>query len=306
MEIQKTLKRCRRRIVQSGSPFRLLRKAYLYARNPAESLERLQRRSEVLREMRPGAEEQLAQMNREGFCWHPTGVDPTLISELAAEIDRRAASRPTGADHATERKFWSRLTTPEDLHPESVFVRFAMQPHLVQLATAYMGMVPYLSNIQVLVSFGTDNTKWEESQLWHRDYHDSKTMRFWIYLSDVTEPKHGPFTYLPLEYSRQVHNSFFPGRVSDEEMNAAGLGPKAHAVFGPRLTCFSIDTARCYHMGSRVALGEKRIAYLATFNTHASLYPFWNDIRATRAQLDPLQELLLAPGAGNAPAAAMM
>ncbi|HEX8295597.1 MAG TPA: hypothetical protein VF593_04820, partial [Chthoniobacteraceae bacterium] len=166
MEIQKTLKRYRRRVVQSGSPFRVLRKAYLYARNPIESIERLQQRNEVISAMTSPAREQLGQLNREGFCWHQNGVDPALLQELAGEIEQRAAARPTGADNATERKFWSRLTSKEDLHPESVFVRFAMQPHLVQIATAYMGMVPYLSNIQVLVSFGTEATKWEESQLW--------------------------------------------------------------------------------------------------------------------------------------------
>ena len=305
MEITKTLKRYRRRVVQPGSPFRILRKAFLYAKNPVESVQRLQMRNEVLRAISPAATEQVAQMNREGFCRHPSGSDTALVSELAAEIDQRSATQPVGGDHATVRKFWSRLTSPEDLHPESIFVRFAMQPHLVQIATAYMGMVPYLSNIQVLVSFGTDNAKWEESQLWHRDYHDTKTLRFWMYLSDVTEPKHGPFTYLPLDPSRQVPNGFFPGRVSDEAMNACGLGKHSQAVYGKRLNCFSIDTARCYHMGSRVALGEKRIAYLATFNTHASLYPFWNDIRTAGKKLTPLQELLLLPGHGNGAGAGM-
>lgn len=305
MEITKTLKRYRRRVVQSGSPFRILRKAYLYAKNPVESVQRLQMRNEVLREVSPAAEAQLGQLNREGFCWHPEGVDRELLTELAAEIAHRSATPPVGGDQATARKFWSKLTSPEDLHPDSVFVRFAMQPHLVQIATAYLGMVPYLSNIQVLTSFGTDNAKWEESQLWHRDYHDTKTMRFWIYLSDVTEEKHGPFTYLPLEPSREVPNGFFPGRVSDEAMNNCGLGQHSHAVYGPQLTCFSIDTARCYHMGSRVALGEKRIAYLATFNTHASLYPFWNDIRTGGRKLTPIEELLLLPGHGGGAASGM-
>ncbi|HEX8296724.1 MAG TPA: hypothetical protein VF593_10510, partial [Chthoniobacteraceae bacterium] len=123
--------------------------------------------------------------------------------------------------------------------------------------------------------------------------------------SDVTEQKHGPFTYLPLEPSRQVPNGFFPGRVTDEEMSASGLAPEVQAVYGKRLTCFSIDTARCYHMGSRLALGEKRIAYLATFNTHASLYPFWNDIREEGASLTPLQRLLLSPGRGDGQPAGM-
>ena len=53
-----------------------------------------------------------------------------------------------------------------------------------------------------------------------RESGETRTLRFWIYLTDVIEPRHGPFTYLPIGSSRQVPNTFFPGRVTDEQMDA--------------------------------------------------------------------------------------
>jgi hypothetical protein len=296
MSIAKTLRRYRRKILGSGSPFRLLRKAALYTGQPVESISRLVGLGRLLKSCPAAVSDAVTAMERDGFARTDDALQGPLLAELAAEIDLRLKNHKPGADGVTERKFWSRLTTEADLHSQSVFVRFAMQENLLKMAAGYLGMVPYLSNVQVLVSFGTDNKVWEESQLWHRDYHDTKTLRLWVYLSDVLELKHGPFTYLPLELSRKVRNGFFPGRVSDAQMEADGLAANAESVYGQRLASFAIDTARCYHMGSRLPLGEIRVAYLATFNTHASLWPFYNDIRLSQGEaLSPTQRLVLSP-----------
>jgi hypothetical protein len=294
MQLLNTIRRYQYRLTSPGSPFRILRKAALYAAHASETLDRFRRRTDLLRALPPAITKATEAMERDGFARADAVPDPALLAELGAEVARRMVGHELKA--TSDRRFWSRITTEEDLQPESIFVRFALQENVVKLATAYMGMVPYLSNIQVLVSFGTEAGVWEESQLWHRDYHDTKTLRLWVYLSDVAEPKHGPFTYLPLTESRQVQNTFFPGRVTDDEMNKAQLGQKAEAVFGPRMSCFAIDTARCYHMGSRVQLGEARVAYLATFNTHATLWPSPNGISvASTEALSPIERLLLTP-----------
>lgn len=297
MALTSTLQEYHRRITASGSPFRVLRKAALYATHPRESVSRLVLKNDLLRNLPASIKQPTAEMERTGFARTDGIIDQSLLHELTAEIDRRMEGYRPGVDKVTERKFWSRLTSEEDLDPSTIFIRFAMQQNVVKMATAYMGMVPYLSNVQVLVSFGTEAGKWAESQLWHRDYHDTKTLRLWVYLTDVTEVKHGPFTYLPLEQSRKVPNTFFPDRVSDEQMESLGFAKDAQAVNGPRHSCFAIDTARCYHMGSRLELGQIRVAYLATFNTHASLWPFYNNITvAEESKLSPLDRMLLCPG----------
>lgn len=172
------------------------------------------------------------------------------------------------------------MTASRDLRSDSTFVRFALQPSILRVASAYFGgKVPYLSGVQLLLSHGSDNVHWEQSQLWHRDYSDSRILKLWVYLTDVTGEKNGPFTYLPADASNKVKNDFFfPGRISDEAMETSGQASKAQKVFGARLTSFYIDTARCYHLGSRLKLGEHRLAYIAAFTTHAQLYPCENGI----------------------------
>jgi len=119
-------------------------------------------------------------------------------------------------------------------------------------------------------------------------------LKFWVYLNDVFHEDDGPFTYLPLAYSRQVRNNFFPGRISDEAITKAGFAGKAIRVCGPRLKSFFIDTGRCYHLGSRLKAGYTRFAYLATFVSHAPLYPSDTKFPLT-AKMSELEKLVLAP-----------
>jgi len=41
----------------------------------------------------------------------------------------------------------------------------------------------------------------------------------------------------------------------------------------PRLTSFMVDTAKCLHMGSRMAPGHGRLLYTATFFAFPRMYP---------------------------------
>lgn len=47
----------------------------------------------------------------------------------------------------------------------------------------------------------------------------------------------------------------------------------AQAIRAPRLSAFMVDTARCLHMGSRVAPGHERLLYTATYISIPRLYP---------------------------------
>lgn len=173
-------------------------------------------------------------------------------------------------------------------------MRFALQDAIVRLATAYLGEVPYLSSVQIFQSLSTGQTdRWGESQLWHLDHEDSTTVKVWVYLSDVPDVEHGPFTFLPLADSRKVKDGFFPGRLSDEALVAQGVADRAVQVKGPRLaTAFYVDSSRCYHLGSRVHPGCYRVVYEATFVTHASLYPIESGIRLG-LDISPLHHLFL-------------
>ena len=66
-----------------------------------------------------------------------------------------------------------------------------------------------------------------------------------------------------------MKNDFFPRRILDEEIEAAGLSSQVKNAFGPRSTTFFINSYKCYHMGSRLAQGEKRVAYMISYTKPA-------------------------------------
>lgn len=290
MNLINTLKTYQKRATAPGSPLRYLRKAFVALRHPGTTLRRARLGTRLASDLPADFRSRIAELNATGYA----AAGPEIDAGLLAELDRAAdAKLQAGEQGRNLRSFFTQITDDSDLHADSIYVRFALQPGIQKIVSAYFGHVPYLADVQVLKSHGTDRDTWEESQLWHRDYGDSKTIKLWVYLTDVEKQESGPFTYLPVAPSARVPNTFIPGRVSDEAMAATGLADQAIAVYGPRLKCFYIDTALCYHLGSRLKQGQVRVAYIATYLSHASLYPFDNRI-TTHGQLSETEKLLLS------------
>lgn len=290
MNLKNTFQHYQQRSTAPGSPLRYLRKAYVALRHPGSTLRRSRLGTRLASGLSADLRQQLAEITATGYATASQEIDAALL----AELDHAAAAKlQAGTPGKALRSFFTQVTDDSDLHADSIYVRFALQPAVQKIVCAYFGHVPYLADVQVLKSHGSSSDTWEESQLWHRDYGDSKMIKLWVYLTDVKQPENGPFTYLPIAPSRQVPNTFIPGRVSDEAMNATGLAAQAVAVYGPRLKTFYIDTALCYHLGSRLQPGQIRVAYIATFASHASLYPFNNRI-ATHSKLSETERLLLS------------
>lgn len=290
MNLINTLKTYQKRATAPGSPLRYLRKAFVALRHPGTTLRRARLGTRLASDLPADFRSRIAELNATGYA----AAGPEIDAGLLAELDRAAdAKLQAGEQGRNLRSFFTQITDDSDLHADSIYVRFALQPGIQKIVSAYFGHVPYLADVQVLKSHGTDRDTWEESQLWHRDYGDSKTIKLWVYLTDVEKQESGPFTYLPVAPSARVPNTFIPGRVSDEAMAATGLADQAVAVYGPRLKCFYIDTALCYHLGSRLKQGQVRVAYIATYLSHASLYPFDNRI-TTHGQLSETEKLLLS------------
>ncbi len=232
----------------------------------------------------------VSELKATGYADGNGEIDPALLAELTAAADARLNE---GVDGPKLRTFFTQLTDQKDMNLDSIYVRFALQPAVQKLVCSYFNnTVPYLCNVALLLSTGTEGDTWSQSQLWHLDYNDSLTLKLWVYLTDVTDVENGPFTYIPAEPSRKVPNTFFPGRVADETMEKAGLNASFCLVYGPKQKVFYIDTARCYHLGSRLKPGQHRLAYIATFVTHKPLYPLANGIQVN-GKLNEVEKYLL-------------
>lgn len=235
----------------------------------------------------------LAAVRQDGSGPAGLDLDPGLLSEVCTELQNRAKNVAIDATADGKGKnFWKHLIDEDELTMDSPFLRLALQPSVLNMVGAYLGEVPYLAYIHSTLSHETDNASWKSSQLWHEDYDDRKMLKLFIYCTDVTSEDDGAFTYIPKHVSETVPNTFFPGRITDETMAKYVQDEDIKRMMGPAGTAFYIDTRNCYHLGSRIAAGHSRIAYMASFVSFASLQSFRNGINVS-SRLDDVQKLVL-------------
>jgi hypothetical protein len=236
--------------------------------------------------------DRLRHLEHDGYVSADPDQDPALLKEVYTALQKRAQGFNYSTEAGKGKNFWDHLESQDDRKTSSPFVRYALQPSVINMACGYLGEVPYLSNIAVFLSHGTENDTWQESQLWHCDYDDRKMIRFFTYCTDVNDEKDGAFTFIPQQYSRSVRNTFFPDRISDQEMERQGYAKHAKSLRGPAGTCFYLDTRACYHLGSRVAMGHTRIALFITYVTFAGLQHFDNNIQIVHSPTESEQLVL--------------
>src|SRR5207248_10220552 len=99
----------------------------------------------------------------------------------------------------------------------------------------------------------------QRAQFWHLDDEDTSQVKVWIHLHDVG-PGSGPLTGIAasiseafadwMGYDRAIHH-----RIPDEQIGEFVDSACFTAFDGPAGTVTFVDTARCFHFGSRVARG---------------------------------------------------
>jgi hypothetical protein len=287
--VRRSVRRFSQHLKAPGSPVRHLRRIAYKALHPAEVRRRSQAGRQFSSELSPELAATYGELERNGFVRFDAHADPALLAELQAYYRETLIPRREAVQGLKTHPFVFRLATPEDLTTDNILVRFALQDAAVKVAAAYLKTAPYLQSVNLWESRGIQQKKWEASQLWHLDYHDSRALFFWVYLTGVDDVGKGPFTYLPATSSRRVKNNFFPRRIRDEEVSESSLAADVRQVFAPALTCFLVDSTRCYHMGSRMSEGELRCVYIAQF---VDPIVGQNHIRTT-APLPPAKDLLI-------------
>ena len=264
-DAQRALRRFRAKLKAPGSPVRHLRRAAHRALHPIQRRERVQAGRRLEEKLSPELAATVEELRRVGVASFNAHLDPALLAELDTYYREVIAPRAETAEGSKSHRHFFDLNRPEDWSADNILVRFAMQDSVLAAAAAYLHTAPFFQIVKVLESRGIQQDKWESSQLWHLDYADSRAVWLWVYLTDVNTPDDGPYTYLPVEPSKQVNNDFFPRRIRDEEIEETDLKQKVQQVMGPRLTAFLVDSTSIYHMGSRLPLGRRRCIYSASF-----------------------------------------
>src|SRR5438552_5040688 len=114
------------------------------------------------------------------------GEMPALFSELETAVARLEKEKASEILEAREKQgfknFLLELLGPRPpLDPEGIFVRFALQPSLLNIANAYFGMFTRLRFFNVWRNF-TALSEPKNSQLWHRDPEDRFILKVFVYL----------------------------------------------------------------------------------------------------------------------------
>jgi hypothetical protein len=242
-----------------------------------------------------------------GECGQVLDACRQLFAAKKAEIDAQL----TGFDGWTpeqQQKFLTRkqsflryLLDDDDLRRHPELVSFALSDAMLGSATRYLGMVPYLTRIDLMYSLPrTGGGKNIESQLFHLDHEGLTQIKHFIHVFDVGEHE-GPFTFIPADATarivrdvRALRRGQRSGqdielrRYSDEEIAAVGGTDDIVTVTGPVGAGVAVDTSRCLHLGSRVDPGSFR---LCLYTQYCTTHEITNVYDVDRFRDDPIKYL---------------
>lgn len=212
---------------------------------------------------------------------------PPLFEELKTaveELERQWGDRIVSARiDANKPQGWKHyllqlLDNRPILDPNDVYVRFALQKPILDIANAYFGMYTRLRFYNVWHVVPTQLNP-QYSQLWHRDPEDHFILKLFVHLSDIDDGA-GPFIYAAGSHPKKSSHrepSFTStttdrAKRSDDGQMAEVLPPERWIKgVGPTGTMIFADT-RGYHKGG-LARERERLQYVCMFTSQATKYP---------------------------------
>jgi hypothetical protein len=158
------------------------------------------------------------------------------------------------------------------------FVKFYLSKEVLEIVSTYLGYIPQIYEIYVEKTLPVGEAEKVFSQNWHRDPEEKRTLKVFLYLSDVTEQA-GPFTYLQGSaptglgkykniFRQQLPRGSYPNeidlikKVNDKDFLVA-TGKKGTIIF--------CDTAGLHRGG--YAKSQPRIMATAFFPSKAYTLP---------------------------------
>lgn len=235
----------------------------------------------------------------------------TALADASREIlatsrsPRVQAVAASGAASTGKKDFVVDLVKyPHGIPADSPLLKVALDPKLLEIVSAYLGLWPCLYAISAWLNFPTEAPA-AKSQLWHRDPEDLRLIKVFIYLVDVDE-RCGPFTYIPGTHP------FSPTRIdtaavdrerrtADEQMQQVFAPSQWRVCTGPANTTILADTLG-FHRGGRPTAGQRvLVTFTYTSRTpivehklHVAGTPAWATLPIQRAALE-----LLLDGSGR-------
>jgi hypothetical protein len=209
--------------------------------------------------------ELLAELRENGIAIRE--FDQVFSDRATLEELQEKATHPETVASSEAKDFLQKLM-PLSLDLGSPYIRLALEPRVVALANAYLGMRSYLRALDVWRNLPTDAPP-KLSQLWHRDYDDVINLKLFVYLSDVG-PESGPFVFAPGTQPGGPRKIEEWHRLSDEDMEKVIPSSDWLVCTGKAGTVVLADTCG-YHKGGKPTVGD-RLLWTAQFTSVAPNY----------------------------------
>ncbi len=174
--------------------------------------------------------------------------------------------------------FLQDIFTAADAARYPSFINFITSTEVLQPVCEYLGFIPCLSrSTPPAVRLTESSIKFDDmshlpprsSQLHHLDYHDGPMVYVIVALRDITKNS-GPFCFLPALESKKAAERLnyrargIPYRIKDEDIYAVCDRSKLVEFTCKAGTVLFIDSARCFHYGSRNSV-ETRYQLMYSF-----------------------------------------
>jgi len=195
------------------------------------------------------AQDTLADLRRDGIAVVPQFISPNEAAEIRGFLEGQQFEQIS----ATKRQY-----APETLLNCERVCLLLVDPFLRSIASAYLGSVPVFTGVTAWWSMSSSTTRKEDlsraAQLFHFDYDWPAFVKFFIYLTDVSDDN-GPFTYVTGTHEAKLE--WRDGRIDDEYIHNC-YGAKVRRITGRAGDLIIADTAG-YHKGERVSGGPRLI-----------------------------------------------
>lgn len=165
------------------------------------------------------------------------------------------------------------------------FVNFYLSEEILRIVVQYLGYVPQLYEVYVEKTLPVGEAEPTHSQNWHRDPEEKRTLKVFLYMSDVSVNS-GPFTYLKGSaptvkgrYSRVFKQKLPLGSYpAEEEVLKIAQSEDLVVATGKKGTVIFCDTAGLHKGGH--AKSEHRIMSTAFFPSK-----YWSEPRLFQVDL---------------------
>ena len=168
------------------------------------------------------------------------------------------------------KEYLQNILRENDENNIKVFLNFFLNKKFLSIVKSHLNELPLLTELKVLYSPSNISNEHIGSQLFHRDFDDTKIVKIFVNLVDV-DLNTGPLEIIKLEKSNSIKKKINKnyGLHSDIIDKFIDHKKDKYIFVGKKFDCLFVDTSSCYHRGSRKSLNDRYVLY-ANFSSRSS------------------------------------